>query len=227
MHLGALAAAAISPAVAGAATSEYKLVRTPSPPCPGRALRPSWHDGAGIARATMCLLNVQRRRHRLTPLRPNRALAAIAAGQSEDMVRGNYFDDHSLAGQTPFERIVPALFPARVQTTAQNIGWGTGADATPEGMVRAWMRSPPHRRIILTASFCEAGVGVTPLLPAVVEHGSDGATYSLDLTAFAPGDPAAGACAPTRRAGGPSGTGQPAGESMSTTTRTAQEVESG
>ena len=147
------------------------------------------------------------------------------------MVRGNYFADHSLAGRTPLERIVPALRPAHVATTGQNIGWGAGADATPEAIVRAWMNSPPHRRIILTAAFREAGVGVAASLPAMLERGTSGATYTLDLTAVANGAgaaraPASPARATTTTATRRSGNG---GErtSVRLTSSSAQEVRAG
>jgi hypothetical protein len=174
-------------------TDTPALAGTLKSACRGARVKPDAHNGANVARATICLINLERARHRLAALRANPALTRIALGQSADMVRGNYFADHSLGGRTPLERIAPALRPAHVATTGQNIGWGSGADATPEAIVRAWMNSPPHRRIMLAAAFREAGVGVAPSLPAVLEQGTRGATYTLDLTAFSNGGPAPGA----------------------------------
>jgi len=103
------------------------------------------------------------------------------------MVRGGYFADHSLLGQTPSARIMVALHAARSASvsvsTAQNIGWGMGSAATPAGMVRAWMHSPPHRRIMLTRAFRKAGVGVAPALPRELGRGSLGATYAMEFAA--------------------------------------------
>jgi hypothetical protein len=199
--------------------------------CRDSTLSPTASDGPAIARATLCLINIDRSRHHLAALRSNRALARIAAGQSWDMVRGNYFADHSLEGRTPLERIVPALLPERVATTAQNIGWGTGADATPEGIVRAWMESAPHRRILLTASYREAGVGVTPALPAMLERGTSGATYALDLTAFATSTPAPATSPSQPRSSTQAATGRTTagseGPSAPATTKTAQAVTAG
>ena len=90
--------------------------------------------------------------------------------------------------------------------------------------MRAWMESPPHRRIILTGCFREAGVGVAASLPAMLERGADGATYSLDLTALAPRAPSASGPLAARRAVPPSASPR-AGRSVSTLTRTVQEVE--
>jgi hypothetical protein len=215
----------MSPAVSGA------LADGSERGCRDASLTPNVADAAAIARATICLVNDERARAHLRRLRSNPALARVALGQSADMVRGNYFADHSLAGRTPLERIAPALRPAHVATTGQNIGWGTGADATPEAIVRAWMNSPPHRRIILTAAFREAGVGVAASLPAMLERGTSGATYTLDLTAVANGAAAARASASPARASTTTATRR-AGDggertSVRLTSSSAQEVTAG
>jgi len=133
------------------------------------------------------LINHIRRRHGLHRLRFSRALGGVATGQAHDMVRGGYFADHSLLGQTPSARVMVALHAARSASvsvsTAQNIGWGMGSAATPAGMVRAWMHSPPHRRIMLTRAFRKAGVGVAPALPRELGRGSLGATYAMEFAA--------------------------------------------
>jgi uncharacterized protein YkwD len=140
-----------------------------------------------IDRATLCLINHIRRRHGLHRLRFSRALGGVATGQAHDMVRGDYFADDSLLGQTPSARIMVALHAARSasvsMSTAQNIGWGMGSAATPAGIVRAWMHSPPHRRIMLTRAFRKAGVGVAPALPRELGRGSPGATYAMEFAA--------------------------------------------
>jgi uncharacterized protein YkwD len=173
--------------VGTADASEYALTRTPPLPCANRALKPDGRNGARIARATICLINLQRARRHLGPLRANAALARIAWGQSFDMVRGDYFGDNSINGLSPLQRMLPVLGGAAaasdILSSAQNIGWGTGSCATPAGMVKAWMDSPPHRRILLRSFYREAGVGVTPTLPAVLRRGASGATYVLDLAA--------------------------------------------
>ena len=158
------------------------LAKRPTRRCADATLLPTPGDGEVVARATLCVINSERVHHHLRPMRANPALERVALGQSEDMVRGNYFADHSLSGTSPLERIVPALEPARVARAAQNIGCGSGEASTAAGIVRAWMRSRPHRRIILRAAFTEAGVGVTPSLPAVLALGRSGATYALDVT---------------------------------------------
>ena len=188
-HLGVIVATAIASAATDAHASVYRLSRTPSLPCANSALAPNARDGTAIARATICLINLQRSRRHLTPLRANSSLARIARAQSVDMVRGDYFADYSISGRSPLDRMLPVFGAARAASvglaTGQNIGWGTGECATPAGMVHAWMASPPHRRILLRRSFREAGVGVTASLPRMLGLGSKGATYALDVATVA------------------------------------------
>jgi uncharacterized protein YkwD len=156
--------------------------------CSGVALTPAGGDTAVIERATLCLINQVRSRYGLAPLRLNRVLARVASNQARGMVRGNYFGDQSVGGRSSRSRILAALAPARAAaslSTAQNVGWGTGHNATAAGMVRAWLRSPPHRRIILTARLREAGVGIAASLPRSLHQGSRGAVYAMEFTSRA------------------------------------------
>jgi uncharacterized protein YkwD len=148
---------------------------------------PSGANAAIVDAATVCLMNQLRSAHGLRPLRLNSALTRVATGQAGDMVRGDYFSDQSLSGQSPLTRIVATGYAARAHTarllTAQNIGWGTGPNATPAGIVRAWMESPPHRQIILTAAYRDVGVGVAPAVPSILGRGWLGATYAVEFGA--------------------------------------------
>ncbi|HEY7961280.1 MAG TPA: CAP domain-containing protein [Solirubrobacteraceae bacterium] len=152
-------------------------------PCRDARLNPTSGDVVRIDAAVLCLLNRVRGSHHLRPLRLNNDLQGVAAGQTHDMVSGDYFGDNSLSGQTPMQRILATPYPAGAVhlAAAQNIGWATGPDATPTGIVDAWMSSPPHRAIILTASYRDVGVGVTPAAPSSLAHGLSGATYTLEF----------------------------------------------
>ncbi|MFI5009190.1 MAG: CAP domain-containing protein [Solirubrobacterales bacterium] len=121
--------------------------------------------------------------HCLRVLRLSSPLQSVAVGQARDMVIGDYFGDRSLSGRTPLQRILATRYPGRAWrlATAQNIGWATGPLATPAGMVEAWMHSPPHREIILTSSFRDVGVGVTPAAPSSLSQGLGGATYTIEF----------------------------------------------
>jgi uncharacterized protein YkwD len=158
------------------------VVKTPAS-CANTNLRPSPANLPAVEGATLCLINELRSAHHLHPLRFNADLHAVAAGQASEMVLGDYFGDDNRAGQTPLQRIVASSYPehaARV-STAQNIGWGTGPDATPAAMVQAWTLSPPHLRIILTAGYRDIGIGIAPAAPASVTAGAYGATYTVEF----------------------------------------------
>ena len=151
--------------------------------CADAKLQPTNADLAQIEATTFCLIQRVRLAARLHPLRLNRPLQGVAAGQARDMVAGDYFGDDGIAGETPIERILASPYPGgatRVES-AQNIGWATGPLACPEAMVAAWMGSPPHRAIILTPGFRDIGVGVTPAAPSSLAQGLAGATYTLEF----------------------------------------------
>jgi uncharacterized protein YkwD len=161
-------------------------------PCANANLRPTPSDIHAVDTAIVCLIDGVRRSAHLPPLRPNRSLHHVAAGQSVEMVLGNYFGDNSRSGQTPLQRIVATRYP-KVATrypkrttpvaTAQNIAWGTDSQATPAAIVAAWMASPPHRQIMLTAGFRDIGVGAAPSAPSALAAGQPGATYTVEFGA--------------------------------------------
>jgi uncharacterized protein YkwD len=101
------------------------------------------------------------------------------------MVRWNYFSDVRPSGLTPMALVAATGYRAHASSVsvAQNIAWGMGLDASPARIVAAWMASPPHRRVILTRSFRDAGVAAIPSLPSSIGHGSYGATYAIEFGA--------------------------------------------
>jgi uncharacterized protein YkwD len=162
------------------------LARSAAAGCPGANLAPNGYNSAAVDSATLCLTNQLRVARGMHPLRLNRALAAVASGQASDMVRGDYFGDQSLSGQTPLSRIMRTGYPLHATAplmTAQNIGWGTGPNATPAGIVRAWMLSPPHRAIMLTRGYRDVGVGVAAAVPSALGAGWPGGTYAVEFAA--------------------------------------------
>jgi uncharacterized protein YkwD len=170
-------------APAGAAADPR--ARAAAATCPGADVAPTGHNASLVDAATLCLMNQLRRARGMHPLHANRVLASIASGQARDMVRGHYFADQSLSGQSPFARVMASRYVARPRgvhlITAQNIGWGTGPNATPAGIVAAWMESPPHREIMLTAAYRDAGIGACPSVPSALGTGWLGGTYAVEF----------------------------------------------
>jgi uncharacterized protein YkwD len=154
-----------------------------SAPCRGANLRPTPANLAAVDGATACLIDRLRHVAHLRALHANGSLQRVAARQSREMLLGDYFGDDSRSGQTPLQRIVATRYLRHTTavSTAQNIGWGTDAQATPAAIVAAWMHSPPHREIVLTEEFRDIGVGAAPAAPAALAAGRPGATYTVEF----------------------------------------------
>ena len=60
----------------------------------------------------------------------------------------------------------------------ENLAWGTGALASPRGVMAAWMDSPGHRHTILRRGYREVGFGVRLGVP---RDDGIGATYTADF----------------------------------------------
>ena len=152
-------------------------------PCAKAGLVPNGRNGAAVDAATLCLIDRIRARHGLHRLRANTQLHAVAASQVASMLRWNYFADIRPSGQTPLALV--AVTPYRGHTSGisvgQNIAWSSGGSGTPAHIVAEWMASPPHRRIILSGEYRDAGVAVTPALPSVLHRGRTGAVYAVEF----------------------------------------------
>lgn len=149
--------------------------------CPSANARPAELSGPALVRATLCVLNAERDRQGLRPLRLHRRLSAAARRHASDMAAKNFFDHNSLDGSSFVDRIRRAGYMrgARRWTVAENIAWGSGARATPRAIARAWMNSAGHRANLLSPSYREIGVGVSPDAP--VSGVSGGATYATNF----------------------------------------------
>jgi uncharacterized protein YkwD len=107
-------------------------------------------------RVVLNLLNDIRRDHKLPPFTFNAALRSSAREHSSDMLARQYFE-HDAPGETFDHRIRRHLKSSLV---GENIAWGTGRYASPEALVKLWMNSPTHRRIILMRDLRRVGLGV-------------------------------------------------------------------
>ena len=107
-------------------------------------------------RVVFKLLNQIRRDHKLPQFTFSAALRSSAREHSADMLSRHYFE-HNSPNETFDHRIRRHLDSSLV---GENIAWGTGRYATPEGLVNLWMHSPTHRHIILMRSLHRIGLGV-------------------------------------------------------------------
>jgi uncharacterized protein YkwD len=129
------------------------------------------------AKATLCLLNKQRRAHGLRKLRENGKLDRASQRHANDMAHHNYFAHGDFAGRI---RGAGYLRGAnRGYTIGENIAWGSWDYATPARIVNTWMHSPGHRANILNGRFHEIGLGVARGAP--VSGQGRGGTYVTDF----------------------------------------------
>ena len=83
------------------------------------------------------------------------------------MVRRRYFSHYSLSGASPADRArrTGYVHSGCSWTVGEVLAWGTARSSTAAATVRAWLRSPGHREIILSRG-ADAGVGARAGMPA-------------------------------------------------------------
>jgi len=180
-----MAAAAVACAALGVGTIGTAPATATPRPCRGANLYPSAANAHAVDVATLCLVNRLRLAHHAVPLRANGELRQVAASQVTTMVRWDYFADVRPTGQTPLTLVAASRYAAHTAQIAvgQNLAWGTDAYATPAHIVAEWMASPPHREVMLSGEYRDAGVAAMPASPAVVGAGGQGATYAIEFGA--------------------------------------------
>jgi uncharacterized protein YkwD len=129
--------------------------------------------------ATLCLVNEQRRRHHLAPLRTQSRLQQAATSYSLTMVRHRFFDHVGPDGSTLTSRINLAGYGGWM-AIGENLAWGSGRLATPATIVDEWMHSPGHRANILGSAFRQIGIGIAHGAPQP-GVGGVAAVYTTDF----------------------------------------------
>lgn len=103
-------------------------------------------------------VNEERKRRRLGPLRPNRALNSAAQTYAERMMREGFYGHVSPRGDTVLERVQASGYDPQV--TGENLASG---QPTAEEAMDNWMASKGHRGNILAPGFQDVGFGVSVL----------------------------------------------------------------
>ena len=182
---GALACESASAARAGRTSGAAAKHAGRSRECGGAQLRPNARDLAAVESATLCLVNSLRVTHDAPALRTNDVLGEVAASQIDAMLSEDYFADVSPSGQTALGLVEATTYPAHAASFAigQNLAWGSGGDVTPAHIVAEWMASAPHRTIMLSEEYRDAGVAVSPGAPALLDAPPPDATYAFEFGA--------------------------------------------
>lgn len=141
-------------------------------------------SAAGLEKLVHALINKERQKQGLTQLEWNDALADIGRNHSQDMARRNYFDHYSPEGHDFSYRYRQGGYQCAVRSNrtihmgAENIALNNLYDSVTtingdafydwnsqekiaEITVRGWMKSPGHRKNILTPHWRHEGIGVS------------------------------------------------------------------
>ena len=158
------------PATAGTACTKYGEV-------PAEKLR-----NRQARAAIRCFLDRERTQRGIGRLDNDKRLQRAAQKHTEVMVRKSCFS-HECPGEASLEarlRSVDYLIGALIRwTCGENIAYGGEHYGTPKAIVKAWMKSPPHRANILNPAFKDVGVGFKPGMPGARK--ADGGTYTTDF----------------------------------------------
>ena len=170
--------------IMGAAATAVALAVTATPAdaqaaCANADKHPSQATVTQLRAATVCLVNVERRKHGRAKLRANSGLALAGQRHARDMVRKRYFAHNSRAGRDFKERIVRTGYTrGSAAILGENLAWGSHNLATPRAIVRSWMNSPGHRANILQPKFRHIGIGIVRSAPSRVNNA---ATYAAEF----------------------------------------------
>jgi uncharacterized protein YkwD len=178
-HSRRLTAAALAAvAIVGAAADANETLAAA---CARANVQPAQSNRSTVTRATSCLINAERHRRGLPSVRLNPRLSAAARGHSRDMVRRHYFSHTTPQGSSFVQRIRRSgyLGASRRSYVGENLAWGRGGRGSAQAIVRAWMKSPPHRKAIPTPSYRDVGIGVGVGVPT--SHRTGGATHTADV----------------------------------------------
>lgn len=100
------------------------------------------------------IVNHERSRAGLSPLRMHSQLNAAAQAHSNDMARNNFMGHTGSDGSSMGDRIKRHGYNFR--TAGENVAAG---QRSPQDVMRSWMNSPGHRQNILNPNFRDIGVG--------------------------------------------------------------------
>ena len=131
-------------------------ITNPSMIYPSQIIKvPNLAEVKRLAKEVVTLVNQERAKVGLAPLKDNWQLARVARYKSEDMRDKNYFSHTSPTYGSPFDMM--KNFGIKYMAAGENIAMGQQTAAL---VMKSWMNSPGHKANILGKNFTEIGVGV-------------------------------------------------------------------
>ena len=108
--------------------------------------------------ATRNLVNAERKKQGLPPLKHNEALTKIARNYSRRMRQEDFFSHYDPKGKSVSDRVRGANLSYRM--VGENLAMNVNAPDPIEIAVSGWMKSKGHRENILRKEFTETGLGI-------------------------------------------------------------------
>lgn len=131
-------------------------IKNPSMIMPGQVLSiPNINDVKALENQVITLVNAQRAKVGLQPLKANWELSRVARYKSQDMAKKGYFSHTSPTYGSPFNMM--ESFGIRFTAAGENIAMG---QRTPQEVMNSWMNSSGHKANILNPSYNQIGVGL-------------------------------------------------------------------
>jgi uncharacterized protein YkwD len=112
-------------------------------------------DLAAVRKGVLDLVNAERSKAGVPPLRLESRLSTAAQNHAEDMLAREYFAHASPEGRTVLHRAATVWY--ELHRVGENIAHG---QLSVEQVVKDWMESPEHRRNILDPGYIHMGLGL-------------------------------------------------------------------
>jgi uncharacterized YkwD family protein len=139
-------------------TAPAPTVSKPAPaPTPTVTPAPATNTTAGMTaeeQQMLNLVNAERAKNGLAPLKADSTLTTMARDKSQDMITSNYFAHQSPTYGSPFDMM--AKYGVTYRAAGENIAGNQSVTAA----FNAWMNSPGHRANILGSQYNLTGIGI-------------------------------------------------------------------
>ena len=126
-----------------------------------------------LARTLVAAVNRTRRTYGLRPLAYSGALANAATEHATALATAGTFTHEWPTTGRLFSSWIRSFYPARgyrAWRAGENLLWASPG-FTPASAVQQWLDSPTHRRLLLTKSWRELGIGVVSAVAAPGTYG--------------------------------------------------------
>jgi uncharacterized protein YkwD len=157
-----VAASAAVLTTAGPAPARAAAAAPPSSSCAGADQTAAAADVAQTRAAIACLIDAARAERKLPALRVDPRLQTAAQRFARALKPGKPLTHEGRGGSMPIERIEATGYArgAAGFSAAETLGRSRGSLATPATRVKAWLAQPGTRRLLLSARYRDAGVGI-------------------------------------------------------------------